>query len=101
MRRSQTFTGVEGAERRGARTGAKAQRSGLREGQILNTGADFYTGTLFADMDAPEPGSLDALMAASHGRTAGVLPKEAALASASTGGSGNRPSKTQAGGTRL
>ncbi|GAA2273003.1 erythromycin esterase family protein [Nonomuraea roseoviolacea subsp. roseoviolacea] len=36
-------------------------------GQILNTGPDFYTGTLFAPMEAPEPGSLDALMhAAGH-----------------------------------
>ncbi|WP_433221165.1 erythromycin esterase family protein [Microtetraspora malaysiensis] len=35
-------------------------------GQILNSGADFYTGTLFADMEAPQSGSLDALMAASH-----------------------------------
>lgn len=35
-------------------------------GQILNTGADFYTGTFFTEMGAPEPGSLDALMAASH-----------------------------------
>ncbi|MGY0459576.1 erythromycin esterase family protein [Kitasatospora sp. cg17-2] len=35
-------------------------------GDILNTGADFYTGTLFTDMEAPLPGSLDALMAASH-----------------------------------
>lgn len=35
-------------------------------GQILNAGPDFYTGTLFTAMEAPEPGSLDALMAASH-----------------------------------
>ncbi|MDH6110283.1 erythromycin esterase [Kitasatospora sp. MAP12-15] len=35
-------------------------------GDILNTGADFYTGTLFTDMENPQPGSLDALMAASH-----------------------------------
>ncbi|GLW11264.1 hypothetical protein Misp01_63920 [Microtetraspora sp. NBRC 13810] len=35
-------------------------------GQILNTGADFYTGTFFTAMEAPRPGSLDALMAASH-----------------------------------
>ncbi|MET9343013.1 erythromycin esterase family protein [Nonomuraea sp. NPDC003804] len=35
-------------------------------GRILNTGPDFYTGTLFTAMQDPEPGSLDALMAASH-----------------------------------
>ena len=35
-------------------------------GQTLNTDPDFYTGTLFTTMDAPQPGSLDALMAASH-----------------------------------
>ncbi|HWE91931.1 MAG TPA: erythromycin esterase family protein [Pseudonocardiaceae bacterium] len=35
-------------------------------GQTLNTGADFYTGTLFTDLEPPEAASLDALMAASH-----------------------------------
>lgn len=36
-------------------------------GHMLNPTPDFYTGTLFADMgEAPQPGSLDALMAASH-----------------------------------
>ena len=35
-------------------------------GHILNTGADFYAGTLFTEMEPPQPGSLDALMAASH-----------------------------------
>ncbi|WP_431921792.1 erythromycin esterase family protein [Nonomuraea jabiensis] len=35
-------------------------------GQILNTGPDFYSGELFTTMEAPEPGSLDALMHASH-----------------------------------
>jgi erythromycin esterase len=35
-------------------------------GQILNTGLDFYTVTLFTVLEAPQPGSLDALMAASH-----------------------------------
>lgn len=34
-------------------------------GQTLNTGADFYTGKLFTDLEPPRPGSLDALMAAS------------------------------------
>jgi erythromycin esterase len=34
-------------------------------GRTLNTGADFYAGTLFTDLPAPEAGSLDALMAAS------------------------------------
>ncbi|MFI7542774.1 erythromycin esterase family protein [Actinoplanes sp. NPDC049599] len=34
-------------------------------GQTLNTGPDFYTGTLFTELGAPEAGSLDALMEAS------------------------------------
>lgn len=37
-------------------------------GQTLNTGADFYTGALFTNLEPPRPGSLDALMAASCGR---------------------------------
>ena len=37
-------------------------------GEILNTAPDFYSGRLFMDLEeAPQPGSLDALMAASHG----------------------------------
>ncbi|MGI5205116.1 erythromycin esterase family protein [Spirillospora sp. CA-108201] len=36
------------------------------QGQMLNVGADFVTGTLFAPMDPPRPGSLDALLHASH-----------------------------------
>jgi len=35
-------------------------------GPTLNTGPDFYTGKLFTESEAPQPGSLDALMAASH-----------------------------------
>ncbi|MBU3065872.1 erythromycin esterase family protein [Nocardia sp. NEAU-G5] len=35
-------------------------------GRTLNPSADFFAGQLFTDMEAPEPGSLDALMAASH-----------------------------------
>lgn len=35
-------------------------------GQTLNTGPDFYTGKLFTELEAPQPGCLDALMAASH-----------------------------------
>ncbi|MFI6600648.1 erythromycin esterase family protein [Nonomuraea sp. NPDC050536] len=35
-------------------------------GQILNANPDFYTGTLFVPTQAPEPGSLDAFMAARH-----------------------------------
>jgi erythromycin esterase len=35
-------------------------------GQTLNTSAEFYAGQLFAEQPPPEPGSLDALMAASH-----------------------------------
>ena len=36
-------------------------------GWTLNTAPDFYAGRLFAELDAaPQPGSLDALMAASH-----------------------------------
>ena len=34
-------------------------------GHTLNTGADFYTGTLFTTLEPAQPGSLDALMAAS------------------------------------
>jgi erythromycin esterase len=34
-------------------------------GQTLNASAEFYTGTLFTDMEPPRQGSLDALMAAS------------------------------------
>ncbi|MGK4578921.1 erythromycin esterase family protein [Kitasatospora sp. HPMI-4] len=37
-------------------------------GQMLNNGDDFYTGTLFTPLDPPQPGSLDALMAASCDR---------------------------------
>ena len=36
------------------------------EGQTLSEGQDFFDGRLFAEMGPPEPGSLDALMAASH-----------------------------------
>lgn len=35
-------------------------------GQTLNTDTDFYTGRLFAEMEPPQPGSLDALMAVTH-----------------------------------
>src|SRR6185437_9381673 len=35
-------------------------------GEALNTDPDFYTGRLFAPMEPPEPGSLDALMHESH-----------------------------------
>ncbi|MFB9531847.1 erythromycin esterase family protein [Nonomuraea roseola] len=36
-------------------------------GQTLNTSPDFYAGTLFTELEgAPQPGSLDALMAACH-----------------------------------
>ncbi|MEG8178545.1 erythromycin esterase family protein [Nocardia terpenica] len=35
-------------------------------GRTLNSGSDFYTGTLFTDLEPPRPGSLDALMHASH-----------------------------------
>jgi erythromycin esterase len=35
-------------------------------GQTLNTAADFYAGQLFTELGPAEPGSLDALMAASH-----------------------------------
>ncbi|GAA4209353.1 hypothetical protein GCM10022220_27570 [Actinocatenispora rupis] len=36
-------------------------------GRTLNTGPGFYAGELFTDLDgAPRPGSLDALLAASH-----------------------------------
>ncbi|MBF6060919.1 erythromycin esterase family protein [Nocardia terpenica] len=35
-------------------------------GRTLNSGSDFYTSTLFTDLEPPRPGSLDALMHASH-----------------------------------
>lgn len=35
-------------------------------GQTLSEAPDFSAGRLFTDMEAPQPGSLDALMAASH-----------------------------------
>ncbi|MGH8879260.1 MAG: erythromycin esterase family protein [Stackebrandtia sp.] len=35
-------------------------------GRTLNTGADFFAGQLFTDLQTPQPGSLDALMTASH-----------------------------------
>lgn len=35
-------------------------------GHTLNSGADFFTGTLFTTLDQPKPGSLDALMAATY-----------------------------------
>jgi erythromycin esterase len=35
-------------------------------GQTLSDGQDFFAGKLFAEMGPPEPGSLDALMAATH-----------------------------------
>ncbi|WP_028921806.1 erythromycin esterase family protein [Pseudonocardia acaciae] len=38
----------------------------MASGSTLNTSPDFYTGTLFTDMEPPRPGSLDSLMAASH-----------------------------------
>ncbi|MFE3186668.1 erythromycin esterase family protein [Streptomyces violascens] len=34
-------------------------------GRTFNTSADFYAGKLFTDLEAPRPGSLDALMSAS------------------------------------
>jgi erythromycin esterase len=35
-------------------------------GHTLTTSADFYAGTLFSELEPPRPGSLDAVMAASH-----------------------------------
>lgn len=35
-------------------------------GEALTVGEDFYAGRLFEDLKPPEPGSLDAVMAASH-----------------------------------
>jgi erythromycin esterase len=37
-------------------------------GRTLNTGTGFFAGTLFTDLTAPEPGSLDAMMAAGGDR---------------------------------
>lgn len=51
-----------------ARLGAEYLVIGMTtgSGQTLNTGPDFYTGALFTDLPSPEPGTLDALMAATH-----------------------------------
>ncbi|MEU2791707.1 erythromycin esterase family protein [Streptomyces sp. NPDC007100] len=59
-----TQMGMHLADRLGADYRVIGTTSGT--GHILNTGPDFYTGTLFTEMEAPRPGSLDALMAASH-----------------------------------
>jgi erythromycin esterase len=60
-----TPMGLHLADRLGADYVVIGTTSGT--GRMLNPTPEFYTGTLFADMgEAPEPGSLDALMAASH-----------------------------------
>jgi erythromycin esterase len=59
-----TTMGMHLAERLGGDYLVIGATSGT--GQTLNTGADFYTGRLFTEMEPPQPGSLDALMAASH-----------------------------------
>ncbi|MEV4130083.1 erythromycin esterase family protein [Nocardia sp. NPDC049707] len=58
-----TTAGVHLADRLGEDYVVIGQTTGT--GQTLNTDADFYTGKLFADLGAPDPGSLDALMEAS------------------------------------
>ncbi|RKT55687.1 erythromycin esterase [Saccharothrix australiensis] len=35
-------------------------------GRTLSTSADFYAGELFADLEPPRPGTLDAITSASH-----------------------------------
>jgi erythromycin esterase len=59
-----TTLGTHLAERVGADYVVIGTTSGT--GQMLSDGPDFFAGNLFAEMGAPEPGSLDALMAASH-----------------------------------
>jgi erythromycin esterase len=56
--------GMHVADRLGADYVVIGTTSGT--GQTLTDGADFFAGKLFAEMGPPEPGSLDALMAASH-----------------------------------
>ncbi|WP_052371419.1 erythromycin esterase family protein [Amycolatopsis taiwanensis] len=58
-----TTMGMHLADRLGADYLAIGTTNGT--GQTLNTGADFYDGKLFTDLEPPRPGSLDALMAAS------------------------------------
>jgi erythromycin esterase len=59
-----TTMGMHLADRLGADYLVTATTTGA--GQTLNTEPDFYAGTLFTELDAPRPGSLDALMAATH-----------------------------------
>jgi erythromycin esterase len=56
--------GIHLADRLGADYVVIGTTSGA--GQTLTDGADFFAGKLFTEMGSPEPGSLDALMAASH-----------------------------------
>jgi erythromycin esterase len=59
-----TTMGMHLADRLGADYLVIGTTSGT--GQTLNPSPDFYTGTFFTDLGPPRPGSLDALMAASH-----------------------------------
>jgi erythromycin esterase len=59
-----TPLGMHLAERLGGAYRVIGTTSGT--GRSLNVAPDFYDGVLFADLDAPETGSLDALMAVSH-----------------------------------
>jgi erythromycin esterase len=59
-----TTMGTHLADRLGADYVAIGTTSGT--GQTLSDGPDFFSGRFFAPMGAPDPGSLDALMVASH-----------------------------------
>ena len=63
-----TTMGMHLADRLGR--GYRAIGTTTATGQTLNTAPDFYTGKLFTELEeSPQPGSLDALMAASHDET--------------------------------
>ncbi|MET9831375.1 erythromycin esterase family protein [Streptomyces sp. NPDC006385] len=59
-----TTMGMQLAARRGADYLVIGTTSAT--GHTFNTSADLLTGKIFRELDAPRPGSLDALMAASH-----------------------------------
>lgn len=67
VRYSSTTMGMHLAERLG--TDYLVIGTTSATGQTLNTAADFYAGKLFKELEPPQPGSLDALMAASHAGT--------------------------------
>ncbi|WP_026423774.1 erythromycin esterase family protein [Actinokineospora inagensis] len=59
-------------------------------GQTLTTGADFFSGSIFSEQEAPEAGSLDALMAAGHDGPFAVDLRRLSPADTATVGAGTR-----------